>query len=122
MGSPAGFATAGLRFTPSLGVRMKRERESFGMRTTKGHAWFCGCSIARRAGGGRAAVRGLDWQTRLAGKALPLLGHRNWIHDRGFPRYPLQSSSGVGKRLKRNTDQMEVIRQVFEHNQCAPST
>jgi D-ribose pyranose/furanose isomerase RbsD len=51
-----------------------------------------------------------EWQTRLA-QVLPLLGHRNWIMIVDSA-YPLQSSAGV-ETIETNTDQMQVIRQVF---------
>jgi hypothetical protein len=52
-----------------------------------------------------------DWKARVA-KAMPLLGHRNWILVVDSA-YPLQTSPGV-ETIETNADQLSVVQSVLD--------
>jgi hypothetical protein len=52
-----------------------------------------------------------DWKLRVA-KAMPLLGHRNWILVVDSA-YPLQTSPGV-ETIETNADQLTVVQSVLD--------
>jgi len=54
---------------------------------------------------------GSDWKVRVA-KAMPLLGHRNWILVVDSA-YPLQTSPGV-ETIETNADQLAVVQSVLD--------
>ena len=52
-----------------------------------------------------------DWKARVA-KAMPLLGHRNWVLVVDSA-YPLQTSPGV-ETIETNADQLTVVQSVLD--------
>ncbi len=70
---------------------------------------LCGLTLlATTTAGGQPAAP--EWRERLA-RAMPLLGHRNWILVVDSA-YPLQTSPGV-ETIETDASQLEVLRTVL---------
>ena len=68
----------------------------------------CAATVPAKASGRTTSDK--DWHSQLV-RALPLLGHRNWILIVDSA-YPLQTSPGV-ETIETNASQIEVTREVL---------